>query len=186
MRAANELTVAHGLDGWTMDDLAAASDVSRRTLFNYYPAKLDAVLGPLPTLAGEAIETFVAKGPTGALLEDCRVLARRILDEEQLERAQMELHRAVIIANPRLLLEVHARFEQVTASLVGHILQREGESFGIDRARLLVRLMVALFDSCLGSLVPGQGSEREGDPDQDRPLAELFDAALDSARELLA
>lgn len=182
MRAANELTLAHGLDGWTMDDLAEASDVSRRTLFNYYPAKLDAVLGPMPTLEGEAIETFLAQGPTGELLEDCRVLAHRILDEEQYDRSQLELHRAVIVANPRLLLEVHGRFEQVTASLVGHILQREGESFGADRAVILVRLMVALFDCSLGSLVPG--AEAPAAPD--RPLTELFDAALDTARELFA
>ena len=76
MRAANELTLAAGFDGWTMDELAEVVDVSRRTLFNYYPAKIDAVLGPIPELPTEALETFRAKGPHGVLIEDCRALAR--------------------------------------------------------------------------------------------------------------
>ena len=34
-----------GFDGFTMEDLADAAGVSRRTLFNYFPGKADAVLG---------------------------------------------------------------------------------------------------------------------------------------------
>ena len=45
---AQRLTDQHGLDGFTMDDLAAEAGVSRRTLFNYFPGKVDAVLGPGP------------------------------------------------------------------------------------------------------------------------------------------
>ena len=45
---AQRLTDERGLDGFTMDDLAEAVDVSRRTLFNYFPGKVDAVLGPDP------------------------------------------------------------------------------------------------------------------------------------------
>ena len=35
----------HGLDGFTMEQLAERVGVSRRTLFYYFPAKDDAVLG---------------------------------------------------------------------------------------------------------------------------------------------
>lgn len=61
--AAQVLTEEHGLDGFTLDDLAAAVGVSRRTLFNYFPSKLDAVLGPLPDIAGTDVEEFRAGGP---------------------------------------------------------------------------------------------------------------------------
>ena len=40
-----QLTQGRGLDGWTMEDLAGAAEVSRRTLFNYFSSKVDAVLG---------------------------------------------------------------------------------------------------------------------------------------------
>src|SRR5690606_25707545 len=109
-------------------------------------------------------------------------LARWILDEEQYDRTQMHLHRTVIAAHPRLLMEVHVRFEQITSELVEHIVRREGPDFGVERARLLVRLLVALFDTCLGSLTHDPASPA----DPDRPLADLFDSAMDTARELLA
>ena len=46
---AQRLTDERGLDGFTMDDLAEAAEVSRRTLFNYFPGKVDAVLGAAPS-----------------------------------------------------------------------------------------------------------------------------------------
>ncbi|WP_162599726.1 TetR/AcrR family transcriptional regulator [Nocardioides solisilvae] len=177
MRAASELTLERGLEGWTMEDLAVASDVSRRTLFNYYPAKLDAVLGPMPELSPELFAEFRAGGPTGRLAEDCKVLAQAVLAEDTFSRRDIQLQRRVILEVPRLVVTVHERFETIAGQLVEHILAREGEEFGAARARMLVRLMVSLFDSCLDSLA---------EEHQDRPLAELFGEALESARRLLA
>ncbi len=184
MRAANQLTLSAGYDGWTMDELAEAVDVSRRTLFNYYPAKIDAVLGPIPDLPQPALDVFRAQGPTGVLIEDCRVLARAMLDSEQYDPQELHLHREVISRSPRLLVEVLNRFEQVTAALVEHILEREGPELGVRRARLLVRLMVAMFDTCLHSFAD-EGSEA-APSDSEESFADLFDAAIDSARALLA
>ena len=79
MRAAGRLTLERGLDGWTMDDLAAEAQTSRRTLFNYFPDKVDAVVGPRPVIPEQAVELFRAGGPTGDLLDDALVLARCIL-----------------------------------------------------------------------------------------------------------
>lgn len=179
MRAANELTLEHGLDGWTMEDLAAATEVSRRTLFNYFPGKVDAVIGPMPEFPQDALDLFRRQGPTGVLIEDCRVLARSILDEEQFDSRDLALHRQVLVTNPRLVLLAHERFEQVAGELVGHILAREGAEFGVRRAALLVRLMVALFDSCMTTLA-------DHDVPLDRPVADVYDESVQLARELLA
>ena len=43
-RKAIDLTLERGLAGFTMQELADAADVSRSTLFNYFPSKADAVL----------------------------------------------------------------------------------------------------------------------------------------------
>ncbi|WP_205471703.1 TetR family transcriptional regulator [Nocardioides sp. SYSU D00038] len=176
--SAAELTRERGFEGWTMDDLAAAVGVSRRTLFNYFEAKVDAVLGPVPVFPETALATFLAGGPTGVLVDDLRELAKSILEDDDLDRRVVEVRREVFLGNPRLLVTVHERFEQVTGDLVDHILAREGAEFGVHRARLLVRLLVALFDGCLVHL-----SET---PTEDRPVVELFDAALAEARRLLA
>ncbi|WP_278257802.1 TetR family transcriptional regulator [Nocardioides convexus] len=47
-QCAVRLTVDKGFDGWTIDDLAVAADVSRRTVFNYFDGKAEVVLGPEP------------------------------------------------------------------------------------------------------------------------------------------
>lgn len=172
-----ELTDARGLDGWTMEDLAEASDVSRRTLFNYVSGKVDAVLGAGEELHTGAVEVFAAGGPTGRLIDDCVALAEAILAEETFDAEQVATRRRVLTTSPRLLVAVHERFELIMAELVDHILRREGPSFGRDRARLLVRLFVSVFDAALHQFLE--------DPDG-RPVAELFEENVVLARDLLA
>lgn len=61
---ARELTAQRGLNGFTVEELCEGVGVSRRTFFNYFATKEDAVLGTKPTdpLAPFA-EGFVATGP---------------------------------------------------------------------------------------------------------------------------
>lgn len=174
---AQRLTEEHGLEGFTMDDLAGAAEVSRRTLFNYFPSKLDAVLGAAPDIEAAALATFVAGGPHGRLLEDLGALATSLLDVKELDRESLELGRRVLVTTPRLLAAAHERFEQLTAEFGEIILDREGRDFGLHRARLAVRMMVAIFDSALSSFL---------DDPRDRSIAEAFDQTLREALALYA
>lgn len=174
--AAQELTDRHGLDGFTMEDLAAAAEVSRRTLFNYFPSKLDAVLGATPDIPESAVEVFRAGGPHGDLVEDLAVLARIALEVKEHERAAVQRARRLFLTNTRLLAAAHERFEGITEQFAALVLEREGAEFGVDRARLLLRILLAMLDCALLDLV-------EGD---DRTLVEIFDDRLGSVRELFA
>ncbi len=174
--SALRLTEAHGLDGFTMEDLAAAADVSRRTLFNYFPSKLDAVLGRPPEIPPAVMATFLDGGPHGHLVDDLGELVRVILDGRDITREQLELGRRVVVGEPRLIVAAHVRFQDITAEFVDVILAREGQGFGADRARLLVQLLVAIFDGCLPDTAQ----------DPERSLADLYDESLRTARALLA
>ena len=66
-----------------MDELADAAEVSRRTLFNYFPSKTDAVLGEHPEIPEADLATFVAGGPHGNLVHDVAELARIALEAKQ-------------------------------------------------------------------------------------------------------
>ncbi len=174
------LTDERGLDGFTMEDLADAAEVSRRTLFNYFPSKLDAVLGEHPEIPPSVLATFHAGGPHGDLLEDLAELARAALSAKQTDRESLELFRRVMAANPRLLAAAHERFEAVTEEFTALIVEREGADFGATRSRLLLRLLLALFDSALFELLSADGA------DDERELADIFDDLLRYARELFA
>jgi AcrR family transcriptional regulator len=175
-RCALLLTDERGLEGWTMDELAAAADVSRRTLFNYYPGKSDAVLGGPPELPADALAAFDAGGPTGRLVDDLAALASALLSEKDFDPEFAATARRIVHATPRLMAVVHERFEQVTQELVDHILRREGVGFGERRARLLLGLLVAVFDDAL----------RQVQDDPTGPtLLERFDDNVRQARELL-
>src|SRR5438045_3962862 len=56
-RAALMLAVEHGPDGVTVDDIAAAADVSPRTVFNYFATKEYAILGLSPERAKEMAQS---------------------------------------------------------------------------------------------------------------------------------
>lgn len=167
-----------------MDDLAGAAGVSRRTLFNHFPGKLDAVLGPTAAFPDECIATFRSGGPHGDLVLDLRDLADRILDAEQIGRAELALVRRLLRGNPKLLAAVHERFLLLSEQLVEQIQLREGPQFGQRRARVAVGVLAALLDAALASFLDcGEPGARPG---SERALAAHFDESLGYARELLA
>mgnify|MGYP003918557135 CR=1 FL=1 len=172
---AQRLTDESGLDGFTMDDLAAAAEVSRRTLFNYFPGKVDAVLGLFPTLDPDAVEVFCAGGPDHDLVQDLRTLVAPLLRTEMLERETLARGRRIMLANPRLIARAHECYIDISAQVVEHIATREGPTFAALRARVAVSVLAALFDAAL--------EEYLLDPDE-RPIAVHFDESLRTARSL--
>jgi AcrR family transcriptional regulator len=176
-RCAQRLTDDHGIDGFTMEDLAEAAEVSRRTLFNYFPSKTDAVLGEAPEISEADLATFVAGGPHGNLVDDVAELARIALDAKQADRESLELGRKVLNSNPRLLACAHQRFESVAEEFAALVLEREGEGFPAGRARLVLHMLLALFDTALVALIEDTSG---------RTLAEVFEDQLVAARELFA
>jgi AcrR family transcriptional regulator len=175
--SAQRLTDAHGLDGFTMDDLADAAGVSRRTLFNYFPSKADAVLGEMPEIPEAALDAIRAGGPHGNLLDDLAELARLALSVKKPDHESVELSRRVLNREPRMLAAAHQRFETIAEDFTALVLERQGADFEPFRARLLLRLVLTLFDSALTALAREDGS---------RALVEVFDEHLAAARTLFA
>ena len=175
-QCAVQLTVERGFDGWTIDDLAVAADVSRRTVFNYFDGKAEVVLGPEPEVDEQLMAEFVAGGPTGRLFDDLIVLAHEATREKADTDHQMAAVREAVMNDPRLIKLVHERFE-VAAALLGDCMrQREGDDFPVARSRTILRLLITCFDDAL---------ERTG-ADSTRTFHEHFDACVADIRSALA
>lgn len=175
---AQKLTDQHGFDGFTMDELAEVAGVSRRTLFNYFPGKLDAVIGPGPALGEEVLAVFRAGGPHGDFFADIKVLIAELVEVKGFDRDEAEVARRIVRTNPRLLVAVHERFHAVSEMFADAILDREGQEFGKARAQLLIAVLACLFDVALDDVL--------GDPMGERQLDAAYFEALDSLRELLS
>lgn len=71
--AARRLTIERGLHGYTIEELCDEVGVSRRTFFNYFASKENAVIGvPVDADESGAAERFAASGARGipALVDD--------------------------------------------------------------------------------------------------------------------
>lgn len=169
---ARQLADEHGIDGFTMEELAAAADVSRRTLFNYYPGKDAAVRGEKPPLDEGLVEIFRNGGPTGDLISDLVALVDAMLSNNTLDREELALVRRLMHDNPRLITMAKQDFE-VSAELIRQAIEvREGEAYNDTRARVVIRVVAALFEQSLDHHLEHP----------DRELAEVFKLAIDSLR----
>jgi AcrR family transcriptional regulator len=175
---AQRLTHERGLDGFTMDDLAEAAGVSRRTLFNYYPSKFEAVLGPTHELEPELLQEFRDRGPSGDLIEDIGVLLSRIFEVKGFDRAEAETARLAVRSDPRLLAAAHKRFEALTADFTDLLLQREGPAFGERRARILLVVIAVLHDVVLDQVLADETGRLT--------MADAYVDALRTARDVLS
>ncbi len=173
---AQALTADKGFEGFTMDDLAEVAGVSRRTLFNYFDSKLEAVLGPEPELPARETQQFRDGGPTGHLLTDLGRLAHAHFETMPQERAEVMVMRDVI-RNPRIMAACHARFEHLANQILDMIQEREGTSYDVVRARITLGLLVALCQVALTQFLE--------DTDE-RSFTEHYDQALASVHDLLS
>jgi AcrR family transcriptional regulator len=174
-RCAQKLTAERGLDGFTMEELAERADVSRRTLFNYFAGKDDAVLGGPPVLDSVVLETFASGGPHGSLVPDLAEVVGAILAQSPETREDVARGRQVMLDNPRLIALAHQRLEGCIESCMPYIEAREGAAFDRTRIDVGIALVLACFHLAMQRYL-----------DADSPdLATLFTESLGTARDLL-
>jgi len=174
--AAQELAIEHGYDGFTLDDLADAVGVSRRTLFNHVAGKEEAVLGVRPEFDPEVVERFRSGGPTGDLVEDLLLVLIDVLDRDDPDRADAQRFHRLFERNPALLPRVLKELEQICAEAVAMASDRPGET-DPQRTRVVVTLLVALVAHAMNEFVAA---------DDDSTLVDHLRRAVATARDLFA
>ena len=175
--AARRLTTEQGVAGFTIEELCAEVGVSRRTFFNYFESKENAVFG-FATIDSrqEALEEEFAS-QHGDLLDDfIELTIRRFELFNPVEDAPAMF--AVIEQEPRLL---KAAFEQLAKNErrdMGLIVRRTGDDADAElRAEVIVHTVGALVRMSMDQLLHHQATE---------PFSDLITRRLDLARSLYA
>ena len=112
-RAALDLVAARGFDNVTIDDIAAAADVSKTTFYRYFTTKEDALLGNRAEKLEYLRIALTAQPPDAAPLEAVRAAVRDVAQRYQHDRRQM------------LAL---AKITRVTPSLAARTLEHDAAS----------------------------------------------------------
>ncbi|MFL1377862.1 TetR/AcrR family transcriptional regulator [Nocardiopsis protaetiae] len=164
--AAVRLTLEHGLENVTVEEIAADVGVSTRTFFNYFGTKEEALLGDLPgTVDAGATREFAAGGPTGDFTDDLiGLLIAFLLDTEDLpaQREEMRLRKRLMDREPQLVPGVLARFHDMEQMMAGAIAERLGEPPESERSQLAAVTAMAVMRHTMRNLRYSEEEDAEG------------------------
>jgi AcrR family transcriptional regulator len=145
--AAAALAVRHGVEGTTVEAVAAAAGVSPRTFFNYFPAKEDAVLGMrAPSLDPELLDGFSLEhdllGQVSRLLLAVSRSAYAGRDAER-RRRLLQDHPSLGRRRHELMLEAEALVRHTLAELLARD-PAWSAGIGAHRVDEVARMLVLL------------------------------------------
>ena len=142
--AALDLFESKGYDHTTVDDIAAAADVSPRTFFRYFESKLDLIMarsGDKHTSLGPSI----AARPAGeGILDAVRAVVREDL-EAQLADPLVVREFQVMLTTPSLRNLAREHFYEEEAEMVGAVAER----LGLDADDLTAQVAAGVIASAL-------------------------------------
>jgi TetR/AcrR family transcriptional regulator, regulator of mycofactocin system len=171
--AAFELFDAHGFDRTTVDDIAAAAGISRRTFFRYFPSKNDVVWGDFDGMLERMRRRLGAAPQDRPLMDEVR---QALLDFNRVPAAELPWHRrrmALILRTPALQAHSTLRYAAWRDVLAGFV----GERLGLPPSALAPQ---AIAHATLGVAV---AAYEQWLLDERADLPTLLDAAM---RELAA
>ena len=160
---ARRLTAQLGLGGFTVEELCEHVGVSRRTFFNYFPGKEQAVIGVHDDdLDAAAVEAFLSGRPDGTrgvsptLMDDLLAFAVAQMDVVGLTPHEASAFIAAVQREPRLFESLMNRGEEHDRYLTMLVGTREGLIADHPVPRAAVTIMGALGrTSTISFLSPG-------------------------------
>jgi AcrR family transcriptional regulator len=131
---ARALTAERGLNGYTVEEVCDAAGISRRTFFNYFPTKEDAIIGHAgDDIPADVIEDFIAGGadsPAGdispTLFRDLVRLSLRLAEGMTASEEETRQLIGVVHKEPQIILKIIGVTEQREAQFARDVARREG------------------------------------------------------------
>lgn len=149
--AARTLTSERGLNGYTVEEVCEAAGISRRTFFNYFPTKEDAIIGHGDDdMPADVIDEFVSGGadsPAGdispTLFRDLVKLSLSLAEGMSASEEETRQLIAVVKKEPQLILRIIGVTEQREAQFARDVARREG----VEPDHPVVQMAVVLLST---------------------------------------
>ena len=123
--AALRLTLEHGLEHLTVEEISAAADVSPRTFFNYFPGKEQAIVGD-DLFAADARRVSEIMAGAASVLDGMQAVALDLAAAVATRREQVQLRWQVITHYPALITAMFARLEEFNTIVACAVAARLG------------------------------------------------------------
>lgn len=123
---AQDLFAAQGYDNTTVDQIAAAAGMSKRTFFRYFPSKDDLVIGKYDLFADRMAEALDARPKNEPVWESLRRMFDITLDyvQDEHQRARSEAMDAIVRSTPQLYARYLEKMQRVQEILIGRVAVR--------------------------------------------------------------
>jgi AcrR family transcriptional regulator len=132
-QAAFALFADRGFDAVTVEDIASASGVSRRTFFRYFDSKEDVLLADLPERLATLRSALKARLPDEAPMTAVRNAFLEVAGGYESRRTALEARARIMSSTPSLLarsLERQAEWEKTVSAMVADRLGLTDASLG--------------------------------------------------------
>ena len=123
--AALRLTLEHGLEHLTVEEISAAADVSPRTFFNYFPGKEQAIVGD-DLFAADPRQVSEIMACAASVLDGMQAVALDLAAAVATRREQVQLRWQVITRYPALITAMFARLEEFNTIVACAVAARLG------------------------------------------------------------
>jgi len=167
---AQDLFLEHGYDETTVDQIAAAAGMSKRTFFRYFPSKDDLVIGKYDLFGDRMADALDARPTDEPVWESLRRVFDIALDyvQDDRQRARNDAMEHIVQSTPQLTARYLEKLQRVQALLIGRVAERLALSATDPRPAAIVAAAFACMQTARASWL---GS------DQSQP----FDTFLDDA-----
>lgn len=168
--AAMDLAAERDVDDVTVADIAARADVSRRTFFNYFSSKEQALVGSSPERAGQLADLVAARPADEDAWNALRAALADLYatDDQRTDRSWVSRVR-LARAHPSLVGELREYFAHLEGVLAAEVARRMGDRPDGLHPHLVVALAMTTIRVAIDHWLQ---------QDDDSPLPAAIDAAM--------